>query len=411
MISELIYLNEAMDPASERDARYSIDRREDVIIFSTRRSDGSWRSANPYAFGASFWGKKPFESDVVLKLLQYTLPPKAENADFPREKQLAAIAFYGPDELDVQIDPAVANAFIELYLSCFPIFWRYSVTDESCIVYDGFYGRYLATREEEYHSATSYRELVQGVLGVARKDTLREFRNLNEDQVALLSMFRSLLPPETMLAALKRLPNRFFDYLIDPARYLVLQRLSPTIRLRLFEDTILSRVCDPGLMNDALNMLEEMADDELRRLKGVRTWMELHNRAMRLTALDGDEEAVIKTPPELMKLSESTREEAVQLVPLMRASEFLHVGRALDICIGTHSYFSRARKGESYCLTGLRDGKPEVAVEVALQNERWKVLQYRGFANELPERHREVSAEWEARLNSFTVNVASVPLS
>jgi len=410
-MSELIYLNEAMDPVSEPAARYSIDRREHVLIFSTRGSDGSWRSANPYAFGASFWGKKPFKTDVVLKLLQYTLPPNPENADFPRAKQIAAIKVYGPSELDVKISAKVAEAFIELYLSCFPVFWRYAVTEESCIVYDGFYGRYLATREEEYHYSTSYRELVEDVTGVARKDTLREFRELNEDQVALLSVFRGLLPPETMLASLKRLPSRFFDFLVEPSRYLVLQRLSQTVRLRLFEDTILSRVCDPGLMNDALTMLEDMEDGELKRLKGVRSWMDLHNRVMRLTALDGDEEIVLKTPPELMKLSESTRNEDMQLVPLMRASEFLHVGQVLDICIGTHSYFSRARNGESYCLTGLREGKPATAVEVAFQNERWKVLQYRGFANELPEGHREVVADWEARLKSFTVNVAQVPLS
>ena len=192
----------------------------------------------------------------------------------------------------------------------------------------------------------------------------------------------------------------FFDFEIDRTAYQALKRLSPAIIRRLMEDIVQMSDVDSILMRDALDMLLEMPDERLKKLKGVKSWSELHERTMKLVDVDSENKSVITIPKRLIELAQSEVDEKLKLVPLMRAEEFISVGDTLDICLGKSTYFSKARHGESYCMAGFLDHKPVIAIELQMADSKWRVLQYRGSENSQPENANAAITSIENFLNA-----------
>lgn len=395
------FLSQDFDEVEESVAEYRFELSADVLRISFKNGL-QWFPANPFTFGAIFNGREHFGSESLFKLERFVVeqPGGSYATEFPYAKQVAAIQHYGPEELNVTIPEENALLLAKLYHSAFPIYWEWAVRDNSCVVYDGFYGRYLSGVNHEYFLATSYSELVESVFGVARKDTLREARSMNEDKLALAFVFQDVLPVDVILSVIREASKDFYDFSTDRENYSVLSRLSqPTIR-RLMASVTNSNSTDPFLMNDALEMLSKVPDFELKRLKGVSSWFDLHQRSMRLVGLEPESAVAITIPDEILRLASTYQAPELKLVPLMRAEEFINVGDTLDICLGQSNYFTKATKGDSYCMTGVVDHKPTVAIELAKKDDTWKVLQYRGVKNSIPEDTNRMVAEIEAFLNT-----------
>lgn len=397
----ITYLDGNFDEVDEANATMRMEQTSELLKISRKSENHGWIRASPYSFGLVFPNNRDFKADKLQKLQRFTVAaPGGQYAPpFPYERQLEIISFYGVDELDMQIPEANALLLAQLYHSSFPIFWQWPLTQNTCVIYDGFYGRYISQNYEPYYSAITYEAMVVGIFGVARKGTLRETRNFNFDQLTLANMFCGLLPVDVILSVLKNSSSDFYNFSLDRDKYQALERLSkPQIR-RLMESVIADRNSDLFLMNDALTMLLDVPEADLRRLKGLRDWSDLHERVMRLIDVDGDNEVVIQIPKELIELATHSQTSALKLVPLMRAHEFIEVGETLDICIGKSNYFSKARQGETYCMTGLVDGKPTIAIEFGRSDTQWKILQFRGFQNMIPEKAVEQQAAIETFLN------------
>jgi hypothetical protein len=402
------FLDENFDEVPEEKASFRFELRDEILVLTAKVGE-VWSEANPFSFGALFNARTQFVSENLLKLERFVLeqPGGPYAPKFPYEQQVEHVQEYGPEELAVEIPKQNALLLTKLYHSCFPIYWQWAVTSNTCVVYDGFYGNYVANRNHDYYFATSYEKLVQEIFGVARKDTLRETRRMNVDQLCLAYMFRDILPVDVVLAVVTNAAeDSFYDFSLNRTGYQALARLTqPTVR-RLMEAIIDARGSDQFMMEDALDMLGAVPDESLKRLKGVKDWLELHDRAMRLVDLGTGDSAPIKIPKELMNLAEESLESEMKLIPLMRADEFIGVGSTLDICLGKSNYFMKARRGESYCMTGLVGGEPQVAVEIENNRSKWRVLQYRGFKNSVPDGARETVQAIERFLNSSaTVSV------
>lgn len=398
--SMLAFLDYELDEVDESVAKLRFELEGEVLHISSRTEAG-WAHANPFCFGAVFLGQKMFGSESLQKLQRFVLPQPGGpyGPEFPYDRQVEYIQMYGPDELGVEIPEENALLLTKLYHSSFPLFWEWAMKDTSCVVYDGFYGQYLSTRYQSFYSETEYEKLVAEIFGVARRDTLRETRKLDIDQLSLAYLFKGLLPVDVIMDVLAQNEKNFFDFEIDRTAYQALKRLSPAITRRLMENIIETSDTDSILMRDALDMLLEVPAERLKKLKGVKTWEELHERTMKLVDVDAESESVITIPKRLIELAQADVDEKLKLVPLMRAEEFINVGNTLDICLGKSTYFSKARHGESYCMAGLLDHKPVIAIELQMEDSKWRVLQYRGSENSQPENSKTAITSIENFLN------------
>lgn len=407
-MAKLIYLNSALMECTEDEAVMKI--LDENVLHIWRKIEEHWIHANPFSFGAIFPSDDSFSSPKLLELQQILTPYKRDPyaVEFPYVNQVRQIQIYGPEEINVEIPEVNAHFLAELYERSFPIFWQWAINENSCVIYDGFYGQYLASRYEDHYSATSYEEFVTSVFGVARKDTLRTTRSFNIDQLAIAYVFKNVLPVDVILDVLLSTDSKSFDFEVDARYYQALNRLSSATRRRLMEAILGASNVDPFAMRDSLTMLLDVPEERLKRLKGVRDWDDLHDRTMRLVDVDAENEAVIQIPGPVQALAKATLNDAMQLVPLMRAQEFISVGDTLDICLGKSTYFTKARHGESYSMTGLVAGEPKVAIELERGEKYWRVLQFRGYDNSKPSDIGEKTAMIEAFLNAPDYSASTV---
>lgn len=396
----IAYLDNQFDEVSEELASLRIERTAEVLFIS-RLTPAGWRRGNPFCFGEVFPSQRDFASENILKLKKFVLkePGGPYAAEFPYENQISCIMAYGIEEIGIQIPEENALLLAKLYHSSFPIFWEWSVLHNSCVIYDGFYGSYLSGIYQPFYSESSYEALVTTIFGIARKDSLRETRNFNIDQLSVAYLFLELLPIDVILSVLKSSEKSFFDFELERDNYQALNRLSPTIVRRLMEDIVRKESSDPIMMSDALTMLYDVPEARLKRLKGVRSWNELHERTMKLVDVDSENNASIIIPKRIAELVQASLKLELKLVPLMRAEEFINVGSTLDICLGKSTYFSKARHGESYCVAGFHEDKVVVVIELSKPSEKWQVLQYRGFKNSQPANVKTASIAIENFMN------------
>ncbi len=347
-----------------------------------RDANGVCAPMNPFTFGAyfNFRGMSGEKLEELRSFLESTgFQPELYPSRFPLEQQLAVIEEYLQEELNAKLLPEQITLFCNLFEQLYPAFWRFMVNKNSCILYDGFYGYFLATAYLEFHSASSYEELVEQVFGVARKDSLRESRKMDAIGLSLAFMFKGILPIEQMLPALVTPETSSLDFPVKPELYGALLKLSPAHRLKLFQDVYDSqRELEPWVIEDVLELLAMLPDEYLKKMKGATKWSSLHERLMRYC--DAIEGVNIVTIPEPLKFAPTAFEE-YELRSLQRAKEFAVLGDYLNICIGKAGYYRKALRGETYCFAGWEEGKPTFALEVTRSALKWKVIQLSGYKN------------------------------
>lgn len=355
---------------------------------------------NPFTFGMPLHFRKLAESD--FSELDSFLAKSNHRRDhyeisFPRSSQIEIMERFLEEEYNVKLSFAKRDTFCELFEQLFPIYWRYAITSHSCILYDGFYGRGPSEAYLPYQSSATYEEFIEGVFGVARKDTLREGRKIDAMGLNLAYIFRDILPTDVILLELSTQEGHFADFPLEAEAYRTLTKLSPTIRRRLFADLIVDFKLDAQVISDALDLLGVIPEERLKRLKGTTTWNQLHRRLMiHCDAVDGDQ--IIK-PPKVFEVLEEPLE-GISFQPLCNANDFVTLGDWLDICIGKAGYFMRAVRGESFCLVGLLDGAPYAALELKFSEAGWKVNQLRREDNEMLPNQKLMIGLIEERLSN-----------
>lgn len=362
-------------------------------------SHGEKSHFNPFTFGLPLHFRELATSDfgdLDDFLAKGKHPHNRYEVDFPRSSQIEIMERFLREEYNVKLSFAKRDTLCELFEQLFPVYWRYAITSHSCILYDGFYGRGPSEAYLPYQSSATYEKLIEGVFGVARKDTLREGRKIDAMGLNLAYIFRGILPTDVILLELSTQEGHFAEFPLEAEAYGALMRLSPTIRRRLFVDLIVDFQLDFRIVSDALDLLTVIPEERLKRLKGTETWNQLHRRLMTYCdAVGGDE--LIKPPKAFGALEESL--EGISFRPLRNAKEFVELGDWLDICIGKAGYYLRAVRGQSYCLVGLQGDTPYVALELKLSEGRWKVKQLRRENNEMLPNQRLMIELIEERLS------------
>jgi hypothetical protein len=362
-------------------------------------SAGEHSHFNPFTFGLAFHFRELATKDFGA--LDSFLAKGARKRDsyeipFPRSSQIEIMEFFLKEEYNAKLSFAQRDSLCELFEQLFPVYWRYAITSHTCILYDGFYGRGPSEAYLPYQSSLTYEELIENVFGVARKDTLREGRKIDAMGLNLAYVFRDILPTEVILQELSTHEGHFAEFPIDQESYSSLARLSAPIRRRLFADLIMDFKLDAQVVSDALDLLNVIPEDRLKRLKGTNNWNQLHRRLMiHCDAVDGDQ--IIKPPTILERLEEPCH--GIVFKPLRNAKDFVTLGDWLDICIGKAGYFMRAVRGESYCLVGLIDEIPYAALELKVSEGVWKVNQLRRENNEWLDNQKLMIGLIEERLN------------
>lgn len=392
-----LLLNELLEP--DLNGRLRLERHEGQLHGWWLNREGEWHHLNPFTFGLGFQFRTLENADFsyLETFLNEDRPERSPyEVPFPVGQQTEIMERFLMEEHNAQLSLRKREIFCDLYEQLYPVFWRYALTSGACILYDGFYGRYLSESYMPYQSSSTYEELIEAVFGEVRKDTMREGRNVDALGLALAYLFRGLLPLDLIMQELATQEGHFGEFPLEEQSFAALQRLSAPIRRRLFVDLIIDYKLDAQFVQDALDLLEVIPAERLHRMKGVKNWNQLHRRLMSYCdVVEGDER--IQLHEAFNRLREPL--EGITFKPLSKASEFVEVGDWLDICIGKAGYFMRALRGESYCLVGYDDAQPYCALELKFVAGQWKVNQLRREHNEWLPNQKLMIEKIEERLN------------
>lgn len=158
----------------------------------------------------------------------------------------------------------------------------------------------------------------------------------------------------------------------------VLANFSPAIQRHLVRD-LFTRSSDA---DDAFNMVKRYATD-YSFFKGVKTIEQLHNKAMSIIPEITEDSRIENVDHSIRSTQEVFIPEiSSKLELLVSQKEFVRVGKELNICIGSASYFEKSIDGTSYCYKILEDGALKGAIEVSREsNGQWRSVQCRGERN------------------------------
>jgi len=318
------------------------------------------------------------------------------------------------------------DELVEVYSRLFPAFGHYS--DMVNFMSDNYYSFDPAWNFRSFHSAPDFRTLIEEAFGVYRKDLARAVSKSNGSVISMLSYFKDEISSEQMVRLIEEnrdlgdhsawgfLGSTFDEILSDLS---VFSRLAPALKLRLIEDLfeqiMVGRNQDEvedadgfstaNILRDTLVMLDTVPDSELKRFRSDRNWDQVHGRAVVasggtiVTAPDS-----IPVPLEILELDGEPLLIHFRLKLLQTASDFLQAGSksGLANCMGKAGYYTKSRKGKSYCFVVHTNLELVAGIEIGKVAEGWKVLQLNGPGNRKLEFAKALEDELLLRLNGDT---------
>jgi hypothetical protein len=158
----------------------------------------------------------------------------------------------------------------------------------------------------------------------------------------------------------------------------VLTDFSPTMQRNLVRDLFVHN----SNTDDAFNMVKRYATD-YSLFKGIKTIEQLHDKAMTIIPEITEDSRIANVDHSIRSAQEVFIPEiSSKLELLVNQKEFVRIGKELNICIGSASYFEKSISGESYCYKILKDGSLIGAIEVSRDPDgKWRSVQCRGERN------------------------------
>lgn len=375
-------------------------------------------SASMYSFGRlACWAIKAdgFSWQNILELVPD--PDTAEKHELKAklmETEESTIDFV-MDEIDPKgISPEIFEQIAELFSRLFPAHGHFE--DRWNFLSDNFYSFEPSWSFRSYHTAPDFRTLIEEAFGSYRKDIARAAVSNSGSALALLTRFSSVLTSEQMVELLERSKSAkcggwaFLGTSFDTALTHMgsFGRLGGALRLRLVHDLFDRLEADgsdgfitAAVVEDTLTMLQSVPDSELKRFRSDRNWDQVHGRAVELAS---DEEIEGLDPidfPRAIEDLDRVELSSMGLKLLRTPLDYLRAGSesGLNNCMGKAGYYTKAKKGESYCLVGYRDLRLVAGIELEHQDGKWRVLQLNGPKNSKIEDRPELEDELLLRLN------------
>lgn len=315
------------------------------------------------------------------------------------------IGNYAKEELGVE---SIATEdylnLAELYSRLFPAFGHFR--DNEIFIADHFYGFEPTWMLREYHSAPTFRKLVEEAFGSYRKDLARRVAESTGSAISFLAAFKGLITDEQFVELLSvPVRDNFWGWgiigetigktLSDLTQF---KRLSNTLRYRLIADLLrtFEETSDGWtaitMVEDAFTMLESIADSNLKRFRSDKTWDEVHSRAMDLCSIDENGKMDENRVPEEVQKLDGAEICSTRFAVLKKPHEFRAAGELLNNCMWKAGYFTKFRKGESISLIGFEGENPVAGLEILVEKGTWKVAQLNGIDNKALENRSSLEA-------------------
>lgn len=375
-------------------------------------------SASIYSFGVLIGRileasktKESYDWDNILAVL----PDPGTDDKITLQKDLLKLEketrYYAENELGVSnVSTDDYLKLTEIYTRLFPAFGHFN--DSSLFIADNFYGFEPVWKVRDYHSAPTFKILIEETFSAYRKDLARAFSASNGSAISLLAQFSGSVTPEQAVKLLSLPTERSLwgwgivgdnlsNALADLTQF---NRLSNTLRYRLIEDLLETlRTTEDGwgiatLLEDTFTMLESVTDSDLKRFKSDKTWEQVHGRAIELCSGDGDSKMSTNPIPHEVQSLDGAEICSTKFAILKKPVDFHHAGEALNNCMAKAGYFTKFRRGKSISLIGFNGERPAVGLEIALDEGKWKVLQLNGVNNQTLDNRKEIE---EALLESL----------
>lgn len=284
--------------------------------------------------------------------------------------------FFNPDAKEVE---NYSDTFLMVLGYGFPVLFNrlpYDITSEDMfeIASDmkSAYGGFMAASTEA--------ELADLAFGIRRKTFRRIVPFLKVSELSLVAQLSKIISADILEWALRGVDfanqRPIVEHWYGDAE--VLANFSPTIQRNLVRDLFVNR----SDADDAFNMVKRYATD-YTFFKGVKTVEQLHNKAMSIIP-EVTEDSRIESVDHSIRSTQEVfiPEISSKLELLVSQKEFVRVGKELNICIGSASYFEKSIDGTSYCYKILQDGALKGAIEVSREpNGQWRSVQCRGEHN------------------------------
>jgi hypothetical protein len=284
--------------------------------------------------------------------------------------------FFNPDAKTVE---NYADTFLMVLGYGFPVLFHrlpYDITSEEMfeVASDmkSAYGTFMTASTES--------ELADIAFGSRRKAFRRLVPLLTVSELALVTQLSKIVSADTLEWALRGVeftaPRPIVECWYSDAE--VLANFSPMVQRHLVRDLFVSS----SDADDAFNMVKRYATD-YTFFKGVKTVEQLHDKAVTIIP-EITEDSRIESIDQSIRSAQEVfiPEISSKLELLVSQKEFVRIGKELNICIGSASYFEKSIDGTSYCYKILKDGALIGAIEVSRDPEgQWRSIQCRGERN------------------------------
>lgn len=365
-----------------------------------RRNGGREEAGSIYSFGTVACMAMACGFDWAA-ILEEVPDPATEERFRLRDDLLGRwddISDFIADEINVKSYSFEAYAqIVELFSRLYPAHGHF--LDKCNFLSDNFYSFEPDWRFQTYHTAPDFRTMVEEAFGVYRKDLAREVAKSNGSTIALFSSFSSSVTSEELTELFRTYEHASFrdwSYLGSGLSRALedvdsFNRLNRGLRIRLIHDLCKSLLeaqedgfTAANIMEDALVMLRSVPEAELKRFRSDRNWDQVHSRAVEL-ASDEDVSGLepLSFPAELEALDGQRLQGTTGLKLLRTPLEYLQAGSSSGLanCMGSAGYYTKAKNGQSYCLVGYSSTELTLGIELAVENDKWKVLQLSGPGN------------------------------
>lgn len=328
---------------------------------------------------------------------------------------------YAEGEFGIELTKDCFLAISKLYTILFPVFGKLR---KEIIFFDYYYQYFPSYSYFPWQNAGSWKELITEAFGIYRKDLSKVLETSSNISFPTLSLFSSYMPIESILTTTDNLdltkwfPQHGIIEDLNGVRNTVLlsqlERLPLKVRKRLLVDFFNSSEEneDNGVntpqVEDALTMLAQVSDENMKRYHSDKTWFEVHNRSINYAEGDTLEDKTLEVaiPHWLKKINEKFFEisdVSYGVKVLTKPNEFKLLGNYLNICIGKAGYYGKAFNGDSYSLS-LESSQETFAVEVDFVDGELKIKQLVSFNNVSPNNYnilRDNLIDFHAKTYNF----------
>jgi len=357
-------------------------------------------SSSMYQFGGIIcWALRTgFDWKPLLSLIP---EPGSSEKEELREKLLAswdlAQSFVLEEIVVPDFSREMFDELVEVFCRLYPSYGHFN--DSMVFLSDNFYSFDPTWNYSGYQSAPDFRSMVQEAFGFYRRDLARAVSKSKGTAIAFLSIFRNSLTQEQIIELLSgELLEGCTDWGFmgaeleaDTVDLSAFNLLPAGTRYSLVKDLIVqlstggrdSEFETAAILKDTLNMLGSIGESELRRFRSDRNWDQAHRRAAGLASVEIERLEPVSFPSELIDLDGREILPELWLTLLRTPAEFLMAGStsALNNCMGKAGYYTKAKRGESYCFTAFSPEGIAAGIELEKVEDGWKVLQLRGPSN------------------------------